>query len=656
MSRRALSLGNAWFVTALFAVITVAATWPLATVLGTEIAWDLGDPVFNCWIMMWTGGQVLRFITGDWSALGDFWNGNIFYPERLTIAYSEHLTPQMLQILPVYALTGNMVLCYNLLFLSAIVLSALGMYLLIRELTGQPLAAFVAGVAFAFSPYRVDQFAHLQVMSSQWMPLALYGFRRYFTGGHLRALIGATTAVVVQVLSCFYFLFFFAPFAAAYCLYEMVVQRRWRDSRVWVRLSIAGIVALLVIAPFLLPYMKVRDVAGMGVREAKEIATFSADTWALATASENLTFWGPRLQTFPRPEGDGFPGFTILLLGLAGIAVVAGKAAAHARATSPGPSPSWRRASGVVVLGLIVVAAAVWIAIFVNGPTIIRPFGLRIPLRDLQQISLETAAVLGIAALYPFTRRFMRGVPGSASGFLVVGWIGAVLLAFGPVIRAHGNVIGPGPYVWLLDYVPGFNGMRVPARFMMVATLFLTALGGIAMAALAARWRRVAYVIAVLAIGGILTESAVTPFITNKRLWVEHFDLAPRHLATEATMGAVYEKVRDLPTGTVLAEFPYGSPPFDIQATFYAGLHGKPLVNGFSGFFPKRYLDRIPSLGWDPDRATAWQTLVDSGATHVVVHEAAYFDDKGAGISNWLRNSGAREIAVNGTDRLFALK
>ena len=57
----------------------------------------------------------------------------------------------------------------------------------------------------------------------------------------------------------------------------------------------------------------------MGVRTAAEIATFSADTWALATASENLTYWGPRLQTFPRPEGNGFPGFTILALGLAGV-------------------------------------------------------------------------------------------------------------------------------------------------------------------------------------------------------------------------------------------------------------------------------------------------------------------------------------------------
>ena len=130
-------------------------TWPLAARLGREIAWDLGDPVFNCWVMSWTGGQVLSALSGNFNALHDFWNGNIFFPEQLTITYSEHLTPQMLQILPLYALTGNIVLCYNLLFLTTFVLSGFGTYLLARDLTGHRLAAFVAGLAFAFAPYRI---------------------------------------------------------------------------------------------------------------------------------------------------------------------------------------------------------------------------------------------------------------------------------------------------------------------------------------------------------------------------------------------------------------------------------------------------------------------------------------------------------------------
>ena len=151
---------TSWVAAALYLVAAVISTWPLASVLHREIAWDMGDPLFNSWVLMWTGGQVLAFLSGNMSALGQFWHGNIFHPEPLTIAYSEHLIPQMVQALPVLAATDNVVLAYNLLFLSTFVLSGLGVFLLVRAVTGNATAAFIAGLAFAFAPYRLAQFSH----------------------------------------------------------------------------------------------------------------------------------------------------------------------------------------------------------------------------------------------------------------------------------------------------------------------------------------------------------------------------------------------------------------------------------------------------------------------------------------------------------------
>src|SRR3954471_19414791 len=211
-------------VAALYVIVALAMTWPLIRVITRQVAGDTGDTLFNCWVLLWTSGQVLRALTGDVAALGDYFNGNIFYPARLTLAYSNHLTPQMLQALPVLASTGNIVLAYNLLFLGTIVLSGLGMYLLVRELTDQPAAAFLAGLAFAFAPYRLDQFEHLEVLSSQWMPFVFYGFRRFFSDGRLRALAGGTAALVTQALSCGYYLAYFTPFAVAYCVFEWIAH------------------------------------------------------------------------------------------------------------------------------------------------------------------------------------------------------------------------------------------------------------------------------------------------------------------------------------------------------------------------------------------------------------------------------------------------
>src|SRR5262249_57253142 len=99
---------------------------PFAAALPRHIAGDFGDPLFTSWVIAWDATHLGR----------GWWNANIFAPRPLALAYSEHFLPQALQALPIYAATGNPILCYNLLFLSTFVLCALGMFLFARELTG----------------------------------------------------------------------------------------------------------------------------------------------------------------------------------------------------------------------------------------------------------------------------------------------------------------------------------------------------------------------------------------------------------------------------------------------------------------------------------------------------------------------------------------
>ena len=136
-----------------------------------------------------------------------------FIPTPLALALSEHLFGQTLQILPVYWLTGNIILCYNLLFISTFALSGFGTYLLVRDLTGDTRAAFIAGLVYGFLPYRIASVPHLQVMSSQWMPFALWGLNRFVTHRIDAARsAGGTGALVLQNWSCGYYLLYFAPF------------------------------------------------------------------------------------------------------------------------------------------------------------------------------------------------------------------------------------------------------------------------------------------------------------------------------------------------------------------------------------------------------------------------------------------------------------
>ena len=289
-----------------YLALTLIATWPLALGLGRDVAWDLGDPVLVMWILSWDCEELLRILGGDLSRITTFFNGNIFYPAPLTLAYSDHLFAQAIQIFPVWVVSGNPILSYNLLFISTFVLSGLGMYLLMRELTGNPTAAFVAGLLFAFAPYRLPQSSHLQVLSSQWMPFVLFGMTRYFATGRLRPLAGAAVSLVLQALSSGYHLLYFPPFAAVYLLWEVARHHRWRDRRMWLQIGAAGALTAAAVAPFLLPYAAMRNLWNT-LRPTAEVSRFSADVYSYATAFSEQRIWGDVLQAFPKPEGGPLP-------------------------------------------------------------------------------------------------------------------------------------------------------------------------------------------------------------------------------------------------------------------------------------------------------------------------------------------------------------
>ena len=637
-------------VTLAYTVVAITMTWPLVTRMPREIAWDLGDPILNTWIMMWTGGQVLRALHGDFNALHDFWNGNIFYPDRLTIAYSEHLTPQMLQALPVFGLTGNIVLAYNLVFLSTMVLSGLAVYLLVRDLTDSPLAAFFAGLAFAYAPYRLSQGSHLQVLSTYWMPLALYGFRRYFVTFRTRALVGASAAITLQNLSCGYFLLFFSPFAGAYCLYEIARRKLWTRWRMWASLAIAAVAILVVTWPFLSVYFDVRVRSGVGVRSAEEVAQFSADVYAFGTASASWLL--EHVQAFPKAEGQGFPGFTILALSIVAALFAFRRARAGVRAMT---MANWQRIAGRVMLVLFLADVVVLLVLLIFGSLPFMQHGR--PYRDTDPW-LIGAAGLGVAllALSPAARKFVGGAPDSDFGFYASATMVAALLALGPRLVSAGRLLGTGPYYWLQVFVPGYDGIRVPARFLMLTSLFLAIIAGLGVAALLARVSKKAGLsIVALASVMVLAEFWV-PMPTSKPLEAKGFAPTPRALDYGDRLDTLYQLVQHAPGKLVLIEFPFGEPAYDLMAMFHAGSHRRPLVNGYSGFFPDSYARRATFLEHIPfDLEAATKALRGSFATHAIVHEGAFLDGRGHEISDWLISIGAKRIASTGTDKLFEL-
>jgi hypothetical protein len=102
--------------------------------------------------------------------LAGVWDSPIFFPYRNALAFSENLFGLAALVAPVYWTTHDAVLTYNVAFVLSFVIAGAGMYLLAAELTGSRHAAWVAGVFYAFGPYRFAGFSLiLPLIATGWI-------------------------------------------------------------------------------------------------------------------------------------------------------------------------------------------------------------------------------------------------------------------------------------------------------------------------------------------------------------------------------------------------------------------------------------------------------------------------------------------------------
>ena len=162
--------------------------------------------------------------------------------------------------------------------------------------------------------------------------------------------------------------------------------------------------------------------------------------------------------------------------------------------------------------------------------------------------------------------------------------LGGIVLGLGPVWFAPWGVV-PLPYLLFAEIVPGFSAMRVPYRFGALASLGVVALAGLGLAAtrrlLRDRGRaRLAAVLPVLVIAMGLAESAPR-------------GLRPAPMAVGDAVPPVYRWLAAHGDGGPLLELPTrpGGPVRESLAMYFSTFHWLPLVNGYTAYPPRPYLE-----------------------------------------------------------------
>ena len=514
-----------------FTAATILMTWPYAEHLSKATVVGF-DPYLQIWLSEW----IQHALIPNPLALYD---ANIFYPFAQTLAYTDANIPGALLAAPLRILTGDPVLTNSLLVLATFVVAAAGVYALIVYLAGNQGAAFIAGLAYAFLPYRMVHLWHLNWLEGAllpWMVLALVRLidRPSPRRGFVLGLLAATL-----VLVSFYFSIQIALISATVVVTWLVASRQ-RLSRELIRgLAVAAAVTLAISAPLYVPYLQVRE------EQRLERTIVDAEQYkALPASYLQLAPWAA-----PNPVQR----------------LLQVRAGPNESLSEVGQAPhADDHQHGEMVIEDALYPGAI-------------------------------AAIFAVIGLAGWRRRRWLAIALAAIGLV------AFILSLGPSFGPRHGDGASLPYGWLFDHVPLFRAMRVPARLGGLANLTIVLLGGLGLSVAWNRLRaspRPGQMVGRSWAGPALTLTLAAAVLAD--LWTGAIPLEPVDRGAEASAAARWLATQ--PAGPVM-EFPAESVFADPAAAsvrrhygetmFWSTLHWKPLVNGNSGFIPRAYSDYI---------------------------------------------------------------
>lgn len=287
---------------AVFALLAVAHTWPLAS---SPSHWSRvdGDGGMNIWTVGWVAHAILT----DPARMFD---GNIFHPNPLTVAYSEAMLLQSVFAVPVMAAGGSAVLAYNVAAMAGLALTGWAFCLLLHRWTGAWSPGYVAGSLAAFNAFTLTNLTHLQFLHAGFIALMLFAIDRLITRRQYRDAVVLGVGFALQAFASLYLM----AFSGVLFVFAFAARvREWwpRAGGLLARLTVAAAAALVLLAPYLSPYWRLQQTEN----HSRGIAESESASWTdYAATGARLHF-----QSWSRDIGGGastyaFPGFVALAL------------------------------------------------------------------------------------------------------------------------------------------------------------------------------------------------------------------------------------------------------------------------------------------------------------------------------------------------------
>lgn len=280
---------------------------PFAQITTVSLHDDV-DALLHTWVIGWVSQQVLQDPLNLYQAPN-------FYPYPNTLAYSNSMVPQSLLALPIILATGNLALAFNLSIWFALIMNGYAMYLLLRAWQAGFWGALVGGFIFAFGFFHLIHLGHLDVLSSEWIPLSLLYLHLAIESRAPKHFALYSLFFLLSSLSSFYYAFMTAAVVAVYFLSLLILVRGRFHPKVWAGLALSAGGAFILLLPFGLPYIQVSRDLGL-TRSADQVMAMSAilSSYLASTTSNPAFTWVHQLFPAPNFESLLSPGLLALPL------------------------------------------------------------------------------------------------------------------------------------------------------------------------------------------------------------------------------------------------------------------------------------------------------------------------------------------------------
>lgn len=297
----------------LYIFLTIIFTYPVS--FSKMIPGD-GDAYQFLWFIWWYKKALL-------SASSPYFSQYIFYPTGVNLAFSAITPFNGIVSIPLQYIFG-LTKTYNILWLSSYIFSGYGTYLLVKYLTGDLKAAFIAGLIFMFSPYHaVHALGHLNLLTIEWIPFYVLYLLKTVNEQSSKNAVYASFFLLLAFLSEYTYAVYLSFFTALYLLYLFYENKNYVTSKSVVkRLVLMGINFTFLVLPFAYPLLKELLVSNSNYMYNEGFVTFSADLLSFFIPAQFHPVFGQFVNPFYEnftgnvAEFTVFAGYAVLILSI----------------------------------------------------------------------------------------------------------------------------------------------------------------------------------------------------------------------------------------------------------------------------------------------------------------------------------------------------